>query len=198
MQRRSFMLKAGSLAAAVALAGCRTSGTATTPPADESASSERRRRDIDASVGTTIDRLYATVKGSRELAAKSVGQLVFPSVIAAGLGVGGEYGEGALRVGNASVGYYSLASVSFGLQIGAQSKAIIMLFMTRDALDKFRKSEGWSAGVDASVAVLKAGANGELDVSAAAGQPVVAFVLTNAGLMANLTLEGSKITRLKI
>lgn len=196
MQRRGFMLKAGSLAAAIALAGCRT-GTTVTPPAD-AAGAERRRRNIDTAVASTLDRLYTTVNGSRELVAKSAGQLVFPSVIAAGLGIGGEYGEGALRVGNATAGYYNLASISFGLQVGAQSKAVILLFMNREALDRFRKSEGWSAGVDASVAVLKMGANGQVDVSPAATQPVVAFVLTNAGLMANLTLEGTKITRLNI
>ena len=122
--------------------------------------------------------------------------LVFPSVIAAGFGVGGQYGEGGLRIhGNAS-GYYNLASLSVGLQIGAQSKAIIFLFMTQDALDKFRKSEGWSVGADASVAMLKVGANGAIYVNSA-NAPIVAFVVTNAGLMANLTLEGTKITRIK-
>jgi len=120
---------------------------------------------------------------------------VFPSVIAAGLGVGGEYGEGALRVRNVTSGYYSLAALTFGLQIGAQSKIIVFLMMTEDALNKFRNSQGWAAGADASVAALKAGANGLLE---AAKGPIVAFVVTNEGLMANLTLEGSKITPLKI
>jgi lipid-binding SYLF domain-containing protein len=83
-----------------------------------------------------------------------------------------------------------------GLQIGAQSKAIIFLFMTQDSLDKFRNSKGWSVGVDASVALIRVGANGELDLNSVTG-PVVAFVMTNAGLMANLTLEGTKITRLE-
>ncbi len=125
------------------------------------------------------------------------GVLVFPSVLAAGFGIGGQYGEGALRVHNVTAGYYNLASLSVGLQIGAQSKAIVFLFMTQEVLDKFRKSEGWAVGVDASVAVLKVGANGRIDVTSATG-PVLAFVLTNAGLMANLTLEGTKISRLKI
>ena len=80
--------------------------------------------------------------------------------------------------------------------MGAKSKAIIFLFMTQEALDKFRKSEGWAIGVDASVAVLKVGANGAINTSSATS-PVLAFILTNAGLMANLTLEGTKITRLK-
>ena len=95
------------------------------------------------------------------------------------------------------MGYYRLASLSVGLQIGAQSKAIIFLLMTPEALDKFRKSTNWSAGADASVAVLKVGANGALDLSTATG-PVSAFVLTNAGLMANLTLEGTQISPIEI
>jgi lipid-binding SYLF domain-containing protein len=123
--------------------------------------------------------------------------LTFPSVIAAGLGIGGQYGEGVLRVHKVPVEYYSLASISVGLQAGAQSKAIVFLFMTQEALDKFRKSEGWAVGVDASVAVLKVGANGAIDTTSASG-PVLAFVLTNAGLMVNLTLEGTKISRLKL
>ena len=102
-----------------------------------------------------------------------------------------------MRVGGQTAGYYSTASGSFGLQIGAQSKAIIFLFMTQDALDRFRNSEGRAAGVDATVAVVEVGANGNIDTSTATA-PVQAFVLTNAGLMAGVSLEGTKVTRLKI
>ena len=142
----------------------------------------------------TLNRFYQT-PGARELAGKARGVLIFPSVIAAGLGVGGEYGKGVLRVGGSPVDYYSIASVSFGLQIGAQSKGMMFLFMTEDGLQKFRASNGWSAGADASVAVLHTGANGQIDVTGVTS-PVLAVVMTNTGLMANLTLQGSKITRL--
>jgi lipid-binding SYLF domain-containing protein len=151
---------------------------------------------VNSDADATLGRLYTLVPGSREVVGKARGALVFPSVIAAGLVVGGEYGEGVLRVGNSTEAYYNLASASVGLQIGAQSKAIIFLFMTQDSLDKFRNSKGWSVGVDASVALIRVGANGELDLNSVTG-PVVAFVMTNAGLMANLTLEGTKITRLE-
>lgn len=194
MQRRRFLLAAASAAITATAAGCTATSTAT---AGRDEDPGRRRREINAGADPALARLYSAVPGSRELVAKSNGSLIFPSVIAAGLGVGGQYGEGVLRVRNATEGYYSLASVSVGLQIGAQSKMIVFLFMTDDALDKFRKSEGWSVGADASVAVLRAGASGEIDIRSATG-PIVAFVLTNAGLMANLTLEGTKITRLKI
>jgi lipid-binding SYLF domain-containing protein len=197
MQRRDFMLRTASLAVAGwAASACTTTGTAT-KTTDTSAAAEKRRREIDAGVDATLPRLYSTVQGSRELVAKASGVLVFPNIIAAGLVVGGQYGEGALRVRNATQGYYNLASVSVGLQAGAQSKAIIFLFMTQDALDKFRSKEAWAVGVDASVAVLKVGANGVLEAVPTAA-PVAAFVLTNAGLMVNLSLEGTKISRLKI
>ncbi len=153
------------------------------------------KRGIDAGYRDTIDRLYQTTPGSRELVAKARGVLVFPKVIAAGLVVGGEYGQGVLRVNGAPDNYYRTTTGSVGWQIGAQSRALVFLFMTQDALDKFRNGNGWGGGVDASVALLKAGANGAVDVNAAGAQ-TVAFVMTNAGLMANLSLEGTKVTRI--
>jgi lipid-binding SYLF domain-containing protein len=161
-----------------------------------SAGTTNKRQEIDANVNATLKRLASTMPGSHDLMNKARGVLVFPSVLAAGLVVGGEYGEGALRIGGKSVDYYSTASASFGWQIGAQSKAIVFLFMTQEALDKFRNSQGWTAGVDASVAVIKAGANGDIDLNTAT-KPVNVFVMTNQGLMANLTIEGTKITKLK-
>jgi lipid-binding SYLF domain-containing protein len=196
MRRRQFLL---TTSAALATASFALAGCTTTPPASDTGASvdEGKRRSINAGVDSTLDRLYQTVHGSRELVAKAQGVLVFPSVIAAGFWVGGQYGQGSLRVHGQTAGYYSIAAGSFGLQIGAQSKAIVMLFMTNDALDKFRSSQGWSAGADATVAVLKVGANGDIDTSTATS-PVEAFVLTNAGLMAGVSLQGSKISRLAI
>ncbi len=196
MQRRDFVLDTVLFAASsLLLAGCTTTATTTAPTGDTRALASHHR-EINTSIDASLAHLYASVPGSRELVAKANGVLAFPSVIAAGFGVGGQFGEGALRVRNTAPEYYNLASLSVGLQIGAQSKAIIFLFMTQDALDKFRRSEGWSVGADASVAVLKVGANGSIDVNSATA-PILAFVVTNAGLMANLTLEGTKITRVK-
>lgn len=189
MQKRRFLAQSATLlgAGALLLSGCTTT---------RGAGTAGRRQEIDAGVTATLSRLASTVPGSRELLSKAHGVLVFPSVLAAGFGLGGEYGEGALRVGGRTVDYYSTASASFGLQIGAQSKAVIFLFMTQEALDKFRSSQGWTAGVDASVAVIKAGVNGDVDLRTVT-QPVNVFVMTNKGLMANLTVEGTKITKLK-
>ena len=196
MQRRRFiaMTTATLATGGLALAGCTTTG----PSSDASPEANSgKRRSIDADVDGTLTRLFNTIGGSRELADKSRGILVFPSVISAGFWFGGQYGQGALRVGGQTSGYYSIAAASFGLQIGAQSKAIVMLFMTDDALSEFTRSQGWSAGVDASVALVNVGANGNVDTSTAMS-PVEAFVLTNAGLMAGVSLEGSKISRLII
>ncbi|MFL9871826.1 BPSL1445 family SYLF domain-containing lipoprotein [Paraburkholderia megapolitana] len=195
MQRRNFILKT---TAALAFGGLTLAGCTTTPNSTPTASGNASKRDsINASVDGAISKLYSTVPGSRELVSKSRGILVFPSVLQAGLIVGGQYGEGSLRVGGSTVGYYSTASGSFGLQAGAQSKAIIFLFMTQDALDRFRNSDGWAAGGDASVALVKMGANGSIDTTTATA-PVEVFVMTNAGLMGDISIAGTKVTRLNI
>jgi lipid-binding SYLF domain-containing protein len=194
MQRRNFMLSAAVALAtgSFALAGCTTTGNTSNAATDMS-----KRQSIDASVDNAMAKLYASVKGSRELVAKSRGVLVFPSVIQAGFIVGAQYGEGSLRVGGATVGYYSTASGSLGLQAGGQSKAVIFCFMTQDSLTKFRATDGWAAGADASVALVTVGANGVIDTNTAT-HPVEVFVLTNAGLMADVSLAGTKVTRLNI
>jgi lipid-binding SYLF domain-containing protein len=197
MEKRSFLLKttAALAFAALALGGCSTTkeSSGTAAKADNSAV----RAEINAGIDSTLTRLYTQANGSRELVAKADGVLVFPRVLAAGFVVGGEYGKGELRIKGAHAGYYSLASLSIGFQAGAQSKAMVILFMTKDALDRFRASKGWNLGAEASVALLKVGANGQVDTTTAT-QPVQVLVLTNAGLMANLSLEGTKITPLDL
>jgi lipid-binding SYLF domain-containing protein len=122
--------------------------------------------------------------------------LVFPKVYKAGIGIGGEYGEGALRIGGKTVDYYNTVAASIGFQLGAQAKTIILVFMEKDALKKFRASEGWEVGVDGSVAIIDIGAGGTID-STTIKDPIVGFVLSQKGLMFNLTLEGSKFTKLE-
>lgn len=194
--RRSLLQSAVKLSAALTFAGLALAGCTTTGSAGK-ADAGAVRTEIDTGIDSTLDRLYSQVKGSRELVAKANGVLVFPRVISAGLVVGGEYGKGALRMHGPSAAYYSVTSVSIGLQAGAQSKAVVVLFMDEHVLEKFRASKGWTAGTDASVALIKVGANGEID-TASAGNPVQAIVLTNAGLMANLNLEGTKISHLDL
>ncbi|WP_321964386.1 YSC84-related protein [Paraburkholderia sp. J7] len=195
MNRRNVLCAAGATIAlsGFALTGCTMTGNS----APTAAGNSDKRQSIDAGVDGTMSRLYTTVGGSRELVAKANGILVFPSIIEAGFIVGARYGEGALRVGGASVGYYSTVSGSFGFEVGAQSKALIFLFMTQDALAKFRSSKGWTAGVDSSVALVRVGANGVIDATTAT-EPVECIVLTNAGLMANLSLQGTNVSPLDI
>lgn len=190
MQRRIMMTAATSAAAAfLLLAGCTTNRGPSATPVEQ----EQR---IDNGVDATMSTLYSSVPGSRELAGKARGILVFPRVLAAGLVIGGEYGRGALQVGGRTVGYYKTTGVSVGLQAGAQSKALVFMFMTQDALDRFLSGDGWTAGADASVALLKVGANGTLDTSGA-NAAVMAFALTNEGLMAAATVDGTKVSKLE-
>ncbi|MGY8527463.1 BPSL1445 family SYLF domain-containing lipoprotein [Paracidovorax citrulli] len=192
MNRRTLISATASMVAlgTIPLVACTTTAGGTSDPAD-------KRREIDAGVDGALSRLYANAGSARELSQRAEGILVFPRVLAAGFLVGGEYGEGALRVGKTSAGYYRTTTASFGLTAGAESKAIVLMFMTPDALQKFQNSSGWTAGVDGSIAVAKLGAGGTLDTQTARAA-IIGFVLTNAGLMADLSLEGTKITRLNI
>lgn len=195
------LMVAGAVALSVLAGGCSTALSTSTsstgnPAVGGGPLSADAKRTIDSDYQTTLTRLYETTPGSRELVAKARGVLVFPKVYAAGLVVGAEYGLGQLRLGGNPSGYYRTTALSAGLQIGAQSRSLVFLFMTQDALDKFRNGNGWAGGVDASVAVLKLGANGAVEVNAA-GAPTQAFVMTNVGAMANLSLEGTKVTRIE-
>lgn len=193
--KTTHILKLVALAAAATLAGCSTTASVTNDNGSGTASTAESRHAVDSSYQETLDRLYASTPGSRELVSKARGVLVFPRVISAGLVIGGAYGEGQLREHGHVDGYYRTTTGSVGWQIGAQSRSLVFLFMTEDALAKFKQGEGWSGGVDASVAVLTVGANGAIDANAAQA-PTLAFITTNAGLMAGVTLQGTKVTRI--
>ncbi|WP_417222056.1 YSC84-related protein [Amphritea sp.] len=152
-------------------------------------------QEIDAKVDQALQALYQHSAAGKALSRKAVGVLVFPDVIKAGIGIGGEYGEGALRIGGKTAGYYNVAAASIGFQLGAQIKSQVLLFMTQAALTKFRNSDGWEAGVDGSVALATLGAGGTID-SNTVQQPIIGFIFSNKGLMYNLSIEGSKITRI--
>jgi lipid-binding SYLF domain-containing protein len=158
-------------------------------------SEARSRAAIDADVGTTLREFEWRIGGARELLAKSAAVLVFPSVIKAGMGVGGEYGEGALLVRGRTVGYYNTIAASVGFQFGAQARSVIIAFMTSEALAGFRRVKGWKVGVDGSVALITVGIGGSIDSSKIVS-PIVGFIFDGKGLMYNLTLEGSKITKI--
>jgi lipid-binding SYLF domain-containing protein len=151
--------------------------------------------EIDAGTNQALDTLYAQSSAAKELGAKSLGILVFPSITKGGLIVGGEYGEGALRVDGKTQGYYSSASGSIGLQIGISSRSLVIMFMTEQALKEFTSADGWEAGVDADVTLVDIGATGSLDTTTAQS-PVIGFNFGEGGLMAGVSVEGTKVTKI--
>ena len=152
-------------------------------------------REIDVSVEVALDRFKNEVKGAEEFLANAKCVLVIPNVIRVGFGLGGEYGEGALIIDGKTADYYNTVAGSFGFQIGAQSKNIVIIFMEDNALTKFRDSVGWRAGVDGSVVLVDQGAGSSVDTNNLK-HPIVGFVFGLKGLMVNLSLEGSKFTKL--
>ena len=151
--------------------------------------------EINAGVRETLDQMYRQIPGTRALAGRAAGILVFPTIVKAGIGIGGEYGEGAMRIGGRTVAYYNTVAASVGFQFGAQARSVVIMFMTPDALAGFRRIDGWKVGVDGSIAIITVGAGGSIDTNRIAS-PVVGFIFDNRGLMYNLTLEGSKISRI--
>jgi len=154
------------------------------------------KEQINAEVEEAVQEFYKHTSAGRRLAQKAAGMLVFPKVYKAGIGIGGEYGEGALLVKGRTAAYYNTAAASIGFQLGAQVKSQIILFMNEKVLSDFRKSQGWQAGVDGSVALATLGAGGEVSTDTIK-EPIIGFIFSNKGLMYNLTFEGTKITRIE-
>ena len=188
MNKRHFL--AALMGVLVFATGCTTTGPGASDPAT-------RRQNIDSGVDNALANLYRQDPGSQQLVSRARGVLVFPAVLEAGFVVGAWRGDGALRKGGKTVSYHRTTGGSFGLQAGAQSTAVFLLFMTDDALAAFEASRGWTAGVDASVTLMTVGANAQL-TSATSQQPIIGYVLSNQGIMAGVTVDGSRITRLSL
>ncbi len=153
-------------------------------------------REIDASVDTALELFQKEVFAAKDMLNKAKGVLVFPKVIKGGIGIGGEYGVGALRIKGKTVDYYNMIGGSFGFQLGGQVRNVYLVFMEESVLKDFQSSDGWKAGVDGSVALITVGADGSVDTTKT-NQPILAFVLGQKGLMYNLTLEGSKFNKIR-
>ena len=190
---REFSLRTVVMATALAAGSMAMVGCTTTKPETQSAP-RADATTVNARANAALERLYQTAPGSKEMVARSKGVLIFPSVIGGSFVIGVEHGRGVLRVGGQNKGYYSTTGASVGWQAGGQSKAVIYVFNTQEALDKFLNSDGWSVGADATVAAGKIGANGSIDTTTAQA-PVTSYVLTNAGLEAGVSLQGTKITK---
>jgi lipid-binding SYLF domain-containing protein len=180
----------GALVALLAMAaGCTTTSGSGDPA--------QRRAAIEAGVDDALATLFREVAGSRELVEQASGVLVFPDVLEAGFMIAAARGSGALRIGGVTRSYHATTSGSFGIQAGAQSTAVFLLFMTDEALSRFQNSSGWTVGADASVTLLTAGASAQIS-TATVQQPVIGFALANRGLMAGISLDGARITRLDL
>lgn len=185
------LLVLGILAAAT-LGACTM--TAPASPQAQSSSAPLADARINADVASTLSRLYQVAAGSREMVDRAAGVLVFPKVYGGALIIGAQHGQGALLVRGRTVDYYDTTGASIGWQAGASSKAVIYIFNSAAALQRFRASSGWQVGADAKVAIGHIGANGSVDTQTL-GQPVVSFVMNNAGVEGGVSLDGSKITR---
>ncbi|MBT8425972.1 MAG: twin-arginine translocation pathway signal [Silicimonas sp.] len=150
---------------------------------------------LDARIDATLNYLDNTYPGTRDLREKSVGMLIMPLITEASFGFGGAYGQGALRVNDITVDYYSAAQASFGIQAGAQQYAHVLYFMTEEALAEFRASSGWAAGADVKYAVNDRGGNLSAETTTVLA-PVIAVVFGQAGLLAGASVEGTKYTRI--
>jgi len=188
-QRRSALI-AGAGLVVLGIAGCTTTSDASGDPA-------ARRQAIDSAADSALSRLYTQQPGTKELLASAKGTLIFPSFASAGFLIGAGSGQGVLRAGGKSTGYFRMTEASVGLLAGAQSQAVFILFMTDEALKRFQASSGWTVGADANVSMINVGANATLNTTTTR-QEVIGFVMTNAGLMGNLSLNGNRVTRLDI
>jgi len=189
--RRNLLVTGAGLAVlTLASAGCTTTSSTSGDPAAQ-------RQALDSSADSALSRLYAQHAGSKELINSARGVLIFPTVVSAGFIVGASSGQGVLRKGGKTTGYFRMSEGAVGLLAGAQSQAVFILFMTDQALKRFETSSGWTAGADASITMINVGANAQVTTQTAQ-QEIIGFVMTNAGLMGNISLNGSRITRLTL
>jgi len=164
--------------------------------ASSSASFASSKAEINERVSVTLQQFDSFNQANKALGDRAAGVLIFPRVTKGGVGVGGEFGEGVLKVNGRTVGYYSVASASVGLTLGLANHSEIIMFMTQESLDKFTSQAGWSIGADAGVALISSGANASYDTETKK-KPILGFVFAEKGLIGDLSLEGTKISKIK-
>jgi lipid-binding SYLF domain-containing protein len=172
-----------------------TAGLAIVALATGAASFAATETQINSQVAETLAKFNTLNPSNKALVDKAAGVLVFPSVTKGGVGVAGEYGQGALQVKGKTVGYYSVGSGSVGLTLGVAKRSEIIMFMTQDSLDKFTSGKGWSIGADAGITVISGGAAGSYDTQTMK-KPILGFIFSEKGLIGDLSFEGSKISKI--
>jgi lipid-binding SYLF domain-containing protein len=178
---RRTLVQSTLLAAPVAAIGAR--GAAAASDAAE----------IDRDATAALHRLYAIDHRAAALGPKAAGILIFPKIVKAGFIFGGQGGKGALRVGGKTRGYYTIAAASWGLQAGVQWFSYALFFMNQNALHYLDQSDGWAIGTDPNVVVVNRGVGTTLN-STTLAKDVIAFPFGQKGLMADISVQGSKIT----
>jgi len=151
--------------------------------------------ELDKDAEAALDRLYAEEPQALQLAGEAKGILIFPDVLKAGLLVGGQFGEGALRQGGKSVGYYNVVQASYGLQAGVQTFGYAMFFMSDETLAYLDNSDGWEVGVGPSIVAVDKGAAASITTTSAK-EEIYVFFFDQEGLMAGMGLQGTKITKI--
>jgi lipid-binding SYLF domain-containing protein len=174
------------LTVVLAVVGCACAGPA-----------QASKESLDASVQVALENLAAKIPVAPELIHKAAGILVFPRVYKAGFVLGGGVGEGALQIHGQTVQYYRTTSLSYGFQLGVQWRTEIVMFMTTEALDKFRAGNGWQAGIDGSIAIIAFGVGNSIDTDNIQ-QPIIGFIFDDKGLMFDLSLKGNKYWRIDV
>lgn len=154
------------------------------------------RAELDKRVIKTLSEFRALKTANASLVGKASGVLIFPRITKAGAGIAAQYGEGVLQVGGRTVDYYRISAASVGITLGVEQHSEILLFMTPKALESFRNSENWAIGADAGITIVRDSVSGDYD-SLTEDKPILAFGFAEKGLIADLSLEGSKITKSK-
>ena len=155
----------------------------------------KNTNEIDASIASALERFSDEIQGAQGYLDGARGILVIPRMIKAGVVLGMEYGEGALIVDDIKVQYYRAFSTSLGIQLGVGAKDLVILFFDDEAMDNFLYSSGWQVGVDGAVALWNMGAGGSIDTTESQ-DPIVGFVFGHKGIIAGISLEGTKFTKI--
>ncbi|MBK8176201.1 MAG: hypothetical protein IPK66_13350 [Rhodospirillales bacterium] len=181
-------LRNGAIAALGGIvAGCSISG------ADRAA--------LDTDIQSTLKQCKDLTECS-EAASRAEGILVMPDVAKGALVLGGTYGEGGLIEGDRTTGYYSLVGTSIGLQLGYRDRAAVVMFMTPSALANFKALSGWDArrnfGVTAGSTVDDMEVVTAMEIGLIDGAPAYIFVVKDSGLIADMSWNGLKLTRMTV
>lgn len=151
--------------------------------------------DLDRDVNAALEQLLASNPGAKAIAKEALSTLVFPKIVKGGFIFGGQFGDGALRRGGRTAGYYRSVAASYGLQAGVQTFGYALFFMNEAAQSYFEKSDGWEIGVGPSIVVLDAGMASNITTTTARSD-VYAVFFDQKGLMAGIGLQGTKILRI--